>query len=68
MKKVDFNLTGLEISILDDEPITDPDQLDIKGLNFGYVILLIGGLCLWLSFSHTSFGHSCNVQVELLLF
>ena len=42
MKNVNVNLTGLQISILED-PISDPDQLDIRGLNFGYVILLIGG-------------------------
>lgn len=44
MKNVNVNLTGLQISILED-PISDPDQLDIRGLNFGYVILLIGGRC-----------------------
>ena len=42
MKTVDLNITGLQIAILED-PISDPDQLDIRGLNIGYVILLIGG-------------------------
>ena len=42
MKNLDVNLTGLQISILED-PISNPDQLDIRGLNFGYIIILIGG-------------------------
>ena len=42
MKTLDLNLTELQISFLGD-PVSNPDQLDIKGLNFGYVILLIGG-------------------------